>query len=214
MASRVERVEIDATELGALAQQMGLLFPMRAKAAARRALDKTIRGKSSRPGAREHIVNYISTHANVPKGVLSGGRSRKGRVFVKRTSPDDLSVSLWLGSEKVHPRELTKNFPPKRKGKFGVKVGKHVFPGAFVATMPTGHVGIFKRKTDWRHRFPRGRTSGRKHGLKIKEQFVSLEPHASRAIALEKARIEANLSAAIEAELDVELERLQRRGNA
>jgi hypothetical protein len=51
----------------------------------------------------------------------------------------------------------------------GASVGKHQFPGAFVAKMPkSGHVGIFKRKT-----FKR---------LPIQEQYVQLEPEASKII--------------------------------
>jgi hypothetical protein len=51
----------------------------------------------------------------------------------------------------------------------GASVGKHQFPGAFVAKMSrTGHVGIFKRKTSKR--------------LPIREQYVQLEPEASQII--------------------------------
>jgi hypothetical protein len=51
----------------------------------------------------------------------------------------------------------------------GASVGKHQFPGSFVAKMPrTGHVGIFKRKTAKR--------------LPIQEQYVQLNPEASQII--------------------------------
>jgi hypothetical protein len=47
----------------------------------------------------------------------------------------------------------------------GVSIGKHKFPGAFVAKMPkTGHVGVFKRKN--RKRLP------------IREQYFFLDPEA------------------------------------
>lgn len=60
-----------------------------------------------------------------------------------------------------------------RQTKRGARVGAHAFPGAFVATMRSGHVGIFKRKGQ-----PR---------LPIKEQTVSLSPQAEQ-IARRKFR--------------------------
>jgi hypothetical protein len=57
---------------------------------------------------------------------------------------------------------------PKQSA-IGASVGKHRFPGAFVAKMPkTNHVGVFKRKTNKR--------------LPIQEQYVQLEPEASKII--------------------------------
>jgi hypothetical protein len=56
-----------------------------------------------------------------------------------------------------------------RQNATGASVGKHQFPGAFVARMPrTGHVGIYKRKTAKR--------------LPIQEQYVQLNPEASQII--------------------------------
>lgn len=55
-----------------------------------------------------------------------------------------------------------------RQTKTGAKAGKRHFKGAFVATMPTGHTGIYKRK-------------GRKK-LPIREVVFPLEPVASNVI--------------------------------
>jgi len=56
-----------------------------------------------------------------------------------------------------------------RQGPAGSRVKSHFFPGAFVARMPSGNIGIFKR---------RGRPR-----LPIKEQSISLEPEASAIVA-------------------------------
>lgn len=55
-----------------------------------------------------------------------------------------------------------------RQTKVGTKAGKHQFIGAFIATMPEGHRGVFKRK---------GRAS-----LPIQEVKLPLEPEASKII--------------------------------
>jgi hypothetical protein len=64
---------------------------------------------------------------------------------------------------------------PIRQNASGASVGKHQFPGAFVARMPktgggpsAGHVGVFKRKTAKR--------------LPIQEQYVQLNPEGTQII--------------------------------
>ncbi|APR98965.1 phage tail protein [Wolbachia endosymbiont of Folsomia candida] len=56
-----------------------------------------------------------------------------------------------------------------RQTKMGAKAGKYMFDNAFIATMPEGHRGVFKRE---------GRTA-----LPIKEVKLPLEPEASRIIS-------------------------------
>ncbi|MDA0910767.1 MAG: phage tail protein [Proteobacteria bacterium] len=46
-----------------------------------------------------------------------------------------------------------------RQTSTGAKAGKMEFKGAFVATMPTGHRGIFKRKRASKLSYPRSRTT-------------------------------------------------------
>jgi len=63
-----------------------------------------------------------------------------------------------------------------RQTKTGAKAGKRHFKGAFVATMPSGHTGIYKRKS--------------RRKLPIREVVFPLEPIASsiiKAITNEKA---------------------------
>ncbi|APR98991.1 phage tail protein [Wolbachia endosymbiont of Folsomia candida] len=55
-----------------------------------------------------------------------------------------------------------------RQTKMGTKAGKYMFDNAFIATMPEGHRGIFKRK---------GRAA-----LPIQEVKLPLEPEASKIV--------------------------------
>ena len=55
-----------------------------------------------------------------------------------------------------------------RQTKTGARVKQYDFPGAFVATMPGGHTGIYKRK--------------RKTRLPIRELSIPLEPESSDII--------------------------------
>lgn len=61
----------------------------------------------------------------------------------------------------------TKVGTPKQT-RSGAKVKQYNFPGAFVATMPGGHTGIYKRK--------------RKTRLPIRELTIPLEPESSNII--------------------------------
>ncbi len=56
-----------------------------------------------------------------------------------------------------------------RQTRTGIKVGKHQFIGAFIATMPDGHRGVFKREG--------------KAALPIKEIKLPLEPEALKIIS-------------------------------
>ncbi|MDA0782413.1 MAG: phage tail protein [Proteobacteria bacterium] len=55
-----------------------------------------------------------------------------------------------------------------RQTRTGAKVKQYNFPGAFIATMPSGHTGIYKRK--------------RKTRLPIRELSIPLEPESSDII--------------------------------
>jgi hypothetical protein len=52
------------------------------------------------------------------------------------------TVNVWFGLDPIAVSALGK---PKQTD-LGVRVGKHHFVGAFIATMRSGHSGVFKRK--------------------------------------------------------------------
>lgn len=87
---------------------------------------------------------------------------KKLRIVKARAGSLEVLIKANLYAVKAH---LLGNMKQTRTG---TKVGKHQFIGAFIATMPTGHRGIFNRK---------GRTA-----LPIQEVKLPLEPEASKII--------------------------------
>ncbi len=84
--------------------------------------------------------------------------------------------SLWVGvSKPITANELTGQTSLTKSG--NVKIGRRVFRGAFPATMPSGHKGIFTRKSGARHRT---RADGVRTQLPIEESIVQLQPEAER----------------------------------
>lgn len=100
--------------------------------AMRRAVNKTGRWVASQ-GARE-----ISKAHDVPLKAL---RSRR-RVATRLARGAMDSAHVFFGTLPIAASYLGK---PKQTAT-GAIVGKYQFDGAFVAKMPSGHVGIFKRK--------------------------------------------------------------------
>lgn len=84
------------------------------------------------------------------------------RIFKAKTSRLDVLIRANLYD--IRASSLGK----MKQTRTGAKAGKHEFTGGFIATMPRGNRGIFKRK---------GRTA-----LPIKEVKLPLEPEASKII--------------------------------
>ena len=108
--------------------------------AARRALNRTIKQ-----------VNTVARRS-IAKGVNQKQKDIKHQLKVIPASQQSLSASLRATGNKIPLID----FRSPRQTKKGVKVtvgGKrHLFEGAFIATMNSGHKGIFTRKT--RKRLP------------------------------------------------------------
>lgn len=73
----------------------------------------------------------------------------------------------------------------------GAKAGKYMFKGAFVATMKSGHKGVFRRKTTQR--------------LPIKEMYVPMDNYASKLI---KTFIDEQSQAVFEKIFEQQIKRL------
>jgi hypothetical protein len=67
---------------------------------------------------------------------------RRRRAAVVKASRTDLSGLAWFGTVPVKAGYLGK----PRQSRLGARVGQHRFDGAFVATLPSGHIGIFRRR--------------------------------------------------------------------
>jgi len=146
------RVEVDKASLQRMMRKLSA-YPAAMKRVRRRVISKSVTWVQSQ------AVRKLARINAVPLKVLRGQKGRGKRVFVKRPSYNESSGSVWLGTLPVKAIYVGKPRVLKRKG--GVRIGKHYFAGAFLATMPSGHTGIFKRKGEAR--------------LPIQEQFVKLE---------------------------------------
>ena len=138
--------------------------------AATRAQNKTLRW------ARTQAASRLAKLNNVPVKAL---RART-RSFNAR--PDRPYALLWTGvfpllAAKAGRISQTRN---------GAKAGLHGFPGAFVATMPDGNTGIFRRAANAQRRTAdRPQTSSA--NLPIAPQYVPIRGAAEveRALAAE-----------------------------
>lgn len=126
--------------------------------ASRRAINKTL------SWVRTHGRRAIARESGVPMKAL------RQRIFVTPATDHTQHGSVWFGIAPIKAIYIGTAYQTRS----GVTVGRHSFPGAFLARMPSGHRGVFKRV---------GRAR-----LPIKEATVSLE--ASRA-AMEGIAAEA-----------------------
>lgn len=153
------------------------------------------------------VIRAIARENNVPQKVLRGSRSkatgkmtrgRRGRVFINKMRSGYDHANVWIGIRPIAAGYLG----TPHQFSYGAKVRGRKFPGAFVATMSTGHVGIFKRSSASRHK-PAHNVWGTT-ALPIEEQYVQLA-EARDAVAGIKRQIPAHLAATLNHELDYEL---------
>lgn len=141
--------------------------PKQALAASKRAIRKAStfgRGRVSRAVASVH-------------GIPQKGLKKRSRVTVSKVKTDarfGVSAYIWVGTLPLRASDVGK----PRQTRAGVTVGKHKFPGSFIATMPTGHTGVFKRQG-----VKREMTRGRYKGTDTKRQ-----PIKEQTVALPRAR--------------------------
>lgn len=124
--------------------------------AMRRALTKTARWLQSQS------VKALAQEKNLPQKLL---RRRLSLLSAKR-HPSSQGLVAYLVANLVGVR--ASDLGALRQTAAGAKAGSRLFKGSFVATMPHGHRGVYRRKT--------------RQPLPIQEQRVSLEPVASTLI--------------------------------
>ncbi|MBJ7539892.1 hypothetical protein [Marinomonas transparens] len=98
--------------------------------------------------ALKKVARWLETHSKRELGVALGVPQRVLEARYYKTfymKNDQRSVSLWFGLEPISAQAFGKPVQTD----VGVKVGKHHFIGAFMATMKNGHAGIFKRKYEY-----------------------------------------------------------------
>ncbi len=122
-------INIDVNNLD-LASQVGATSKQ-IKDAYNRAVMRTINFISTR------VARELSQALDVPQ------RTLKFRMM-KRIDRANNFGYLWIGLNPVDTAYLGK----ARQTKIGVSVRKHRLEGAFIATMPNGKIGVYKRKTE------------------------------------------------------------------
>lgn len=132
--------------------------PGRARMAISRAMNEAIRW------GRTQVRRDVSREAQIPQKLLSG------RIFLNQANRRQMRASLWTGLNPIRAIDAGK----ARQTRTGVRVGRHQFPGAFLATMPEGHEGVFLREGAKRP-MSKGRYVG-KMRQPIVEQTISLSP--------------------------------------
>lgn len=100
------------------------------------ALNKTAKN------AQTDTVRALAAKYRVPQKLLRGVRGKGARV--RTIKANRRTLTAWI-SAKVQAIKAARVGKP-RQTKTGAKAGQHTYPGGFVATMPSGHTGIFKRK--------------------------------------------------------------------
>jgi hypothetical protein len=123
-------LEIDPRGLAAVEAAL-VARPAQATRALVRAINKTLSWATSQ-GQRA-----IAAKHNIPLKAL---RARR-RTAVARATSKHLSGRAWFGTAPIKAAYLG----TPRQTKAGARVGRLAFAGAFVAPMPSGHVGIFRR---------------------------------------------------------------------
>jgi len=167
-------LEIDPREFAAVEAAL-TARPEQARRALGRAINKTL------SWALSQGLRAIARDSDVPLKVLR--RRRRGSLH--RATVRELSGVAWFGIRPIAAGYLG----TPRQTRAGARVGSHFFDKAFVATMPTGHVGIFRRQ--------------RRSRLPIKEEVVYLTP-ARHAIDGVKAQLADRLSMTFTQEMNFE----------
>jgi len=144
-------ITIDSADLARVPNFLRAV-PQQANRAAKRAVRKVTMSFASL------ATREIAAAHDVPLRALRKGGQRWSRVHVKDLATTQGPASLlWIGTNPIKAAYLG----PLRQTREGASVRGHLFPGGFIATMVSGHRGIFMR---------RGRAR-----LPIDEQVVELE---------------------------------------
>lgn len=127
--------------------------------------------------ARTETVRELARVKDVPQKPIR----RRVRAYMAYPNVKPIRSAIWIGLKKpIQAKEIGGSL---RTGGT-VRIGRRTYRGAFLATMPSGHRGIFHRKPNATHR--RRRLDGQRTQLPIEEGVVRLDPEAgplSRRIA-------------------------------
>lgn len=113
----------------------------RAVAAAERGVSKAQKRalrKAAQWTGRQSARQLARAH-RVPLRAING--RRPGRAGRMRWTIQEEAANVWVGTAPVKASRLGS----MRQQKRGARAGQHTFPGGFLATMRSGHTGVFRR---------------------------------------------------------------------
>jgi len=136
-------LDINATTGVALAEIAGL------GAAGQRAASRTVRKVTRWASGR--IARDIARSSRVPlRALTKGGSTGRGkRIRARLPRQGEMSGSVWVGWSPIKATYVGRLSQNRRPGG-GARAGQHRFPGSFVATMRSGHRGVFTRSVESR----------------------------------------------------------------
>lgn len=156
--------------------------PEQVERAERRAVSKTLKW------AGRFVATTLSHQNRVPlKALTKGGASGSGkRIRFHLPRGFENEGSVWIGTQPVKASYVGK----VRQLKKGARSGAHFFERAFVASMKSGHAGIFKRLG--------------KSRLPIREQSIKLN-QAGNAVKAAQRFIPTRLTKLLAQEINYEV---------
>ena len=135
--------------------------------------------------AADTLADDVASASAVPRSVLLTKRGGP-RIFVRIPKKKGKQGSIWFGSDPV-PAEYVGQAVQTETG---VSVGPHHLHGAFLARMPSGHVGVYqRRKPSTRH--SRGRPAHWQPNIPLDSSGIDLD--AEPAVLAIDARIPKEL---------------------
>lgn len=151
----------------------------------RRAVTRTVRKVTN--SITKVIASEIAKGSRVPvKALTKGGSTGRGRRVVSYFRDDGLTGAVWVGYNPIKAGYVGTPVQQVR----GARVGRHTFPGAFDATMRSGHRSIFVRTGKGR--------------LPLEEKLVSIDI-APGVVAEAQAQARTRLSDVLLQELNYEI---------
>jgi len=164
-----------------------------------RAVDRALR-KTSR-WIETHSKRELGIALQVPQRVF---KTRFFRAF--STKDGQRVVNVWFGLDSMRSIDLGR----AKQTNLGVKVGKQFFVGAFLATMQSGHTGVFRRSnernreftSDERNENTQKRPDGQWTELPIEEVGFPIEQIAKPILERYYARAEARFKQLLKQEIN------------
>jgi hypothetical protein len=143
----------------------------------------------------DEVADRAAAANHLPRKILYKAKGKGPRVFIRlpKKTASDPSGSVWIGAAPVK----AEYFAGAVQTADGVRVQGHNLPGAFMAQMRSGHVGIFYAVSN-PTRHSRGRPVTWQPNLPIKEAVIDID--ISGPVRAVQALIPAELEAALQSE--------------